>query len=48
MLLPNELQLITLPVGVSQVPSPAACDAFAITQDLGHLGNGEHQRFLQL
>jgi hypothetical protein len=48
MLLANELQSITLPDGVPQALSPAACDAFAIIQDLGLLGNGERPRFLQL
>ena len=48
LLLASELESITLPGGTMLSLGPAACDAFAIFEDLCLLGNGERQQFLQL
>ena len=48
MLLPNELQSMSLPDGMTQAPGLTTRDAFAISEDLCLLGNGERPQSLQL
>jgi hypothetical protein len=48
MLLVNELQSITFPDGTTPALGRAARDAFAISEDLCLLGNGERPQLLQL